>query len=186
MKYIILFFLFINFSFSQYFKGKIEFNDGKTIEGFLKTTKRDDVKFKETENSKIIEYDKNLIKNFEFLQNDKLRKFIYSQTQQINGDQNRTDKWNRLLEIISEGKIVLYRYETSFNNTSTISYFLKKSINNLPIFYYGEGFMYKQKFIPFVEKYFIDCPILVDLVKSKKIKHNKYIDVVEYYNNKCE
>lgn len=182
----ILTLLFLNFkSFSQYNNGKIQFNDGSELIGLIKITKGNDVKFKNDDDSKVKEYDKDLIKSFEFTENSILKKYIYSKTSHLNDEKSRSDKWNKLLKIVIDGKVKLYEYYISVHNSGHTSYYLKKESDDLPIFYYGEGYFYKQKFIPFVENYFSDCNSLVEKVKSKEIKQNAFKKVVEYYNSLC-
>ncbi len=180
-------FLFIyTCSFSQYNRGKIQLNDGTELIGLIKITKDDGVKFKIDDDSAEKKYNNDLIKSFEFNENNILRKFIYSETIHIDNKKSRSDKWNKLLEILIDGKIKLYMYYTIvYNNTGQTSYYIKKENDNLPVFYYGEGYLYKQKFIPFVEKYFSDCTTLIDKVKSKELKHSEFKEVVQYYNQSC-
>lgn len=185
----ILIFLFSNFIvIAQYNQGKIQFIDGTELIGLLKITKGDDVKFKKDADSKVIEYDDDLIKSFEFTENNVLRKFIYSETTHINNENSKTDKMHKLLEIIINGKISLFKYYSNINNMGFITYYLKKESDKLPIFYYAEGYFYKQKFIPFVSNYFSDCVDLVEKVKAKTkdFKHKDYKKVVEYYNKECK
>jgi hypothetical protein len=183
----ILIFVFSNIiSFAQYNNGKIQLNDGNELNGLIKITKGYDVKYKSDDDSKVIEYDNDLIKSFEFTENGILRKFIYSETTHINNEKSRVDKWNKLLEIIIEGKVSLFKYYISVDNMVHTSYYLKKETDKLPLFYYGEGYLYKQKFIPFVSTYFSDCVNLVEKVKAKEFKHKEFKEVVEYYNKECK
>ena len=186
-KLFILIFTLSNFIvFSQYNKGKIFLNNGDELIGLIKITKGDDVKFKSDNDSKVIEYDDDLIKSFEFTENNILRKYVYSETTHLDNEKSRTDKWNKLLEVKVEGKVSLFRYVTTVNNMRHVSYYLKKESDKLPVFYCGKGYFYKQKFIPFVSKYFSDCKNLVEKVKSKELKQKEFEIVVEFYNNECK
>jgi hypothetical protein len=185
-KIFILYLIFSNLiSYSQYNQGKIILNNAKELIGLVKITKGDDLKFKENEDSKVIEYDKKEVSKFEFNTNEGVQKYVYAQTVNLNKD-NNNNKYPKLLKVIIEGKVSLFEYYTvTYNNIGLTSYYVKKESDIFPIFYYGGG-LHRQKFIPFVSEYFKDCETLVDKVKNKELKHNQFEEVVQYYNEKCK
>lgn len=168
---------------AQYNQGKLTLNDGKELNGLLKITKGDDIKYKENEDSKVKEYDKKEVSKFEFNLNGEVHKYIYAKT--IYADEKES-KYFKLLQVLVDGKVSLYLYYSdTYNGIIVTSYYVKRESEPFPLFYQSYSFFHEQKFIPFACEYFKDCEALVQKIKTKELKHTEFKEVVLYYNEKC-
>lgn len=187
-KIIILLVLFIGIScLAQKQRATLYFKDGSELKGYAKITSSQKIKFRKKADERP-----------QFFEHTKIDRIIFEvdhmeyKYMNILGNSGSP----RLLEIIKKGDLILYLNTTKSptmytagggyggGGSITFTYFVAKKGDDIAttIAYRGSitsGF--KKKAI----KYFSDCPILVEKIKTKYFKQKDIIKIVEFYNNNC-
>lgn len=189
---LILSFLTVNLSLSQFRQAKITFNDSTSIEGFGEI-KNNKIYFKIEQTDKAEEWSSDITKGLTFFGYGYSEKFEY-----IKIDKEPTPQ---LVELIEEGHVNLYRdtyidnhfwenlassgsinpllpYNTFHKATIENSYFVKRDSEDVAT-------NISSSFAKRALTYFADCGGLMQKIKSKKFTKNNIEDLVAYYNDYC-
>ena len=191
---IVLLFLTVN-SFSQglfnsYEKGKIYFRNNTELEGFIKKTMDDEIKFKKTLKEKKQLYNYKTVKKVVFIGDNKTlyykrdNHYVYLLEKQING---KLDLYYK--QVYSPG--VMGANGMMMGGHTNTTYFIGKInsdyVEELP------NNVSKKKFWLIFSKYIADCKYIIEKVKDKKsIKKNfkkkstRLFNMINDYNSHCK
>jgi len=180
--------LFVNSLTAQKQKGLIYFNDGTIKEGFVKISGNEKVKYKDSSKKNKLTYLWKNISKITIIEpgNGKFHFFNIK----INGD----DAQRRVLQLVYEGKVNLYKHvintyklSPGFNfgvaplttQVKYISFYMNKK---------GEDVMFvdsNSDFTEIVKKYFSDCSMVKEKIDQKIYTVKNIQDIVFEYNYKC-
>ncbi len=175
--------LFVSTScFSQKDKGSIVLIDGSVISGLVKINSNT-IKFKDSKNSKSVEYDFKTAKSATFYdQKNKEYKYEFIT---IENKENPV-----LFKLEIDGYLKLYSESLSsyggmsgFRSSST--FYIKKENEPISQYYVAFGYIPKISFNNVIESYFTDCKAIQDKVKNGDFKKKDYFEIIEYYNANC-
>jgi hypothetical protein len=186
---------FINLE--SYKKATVYYKNGTEEKGLAKKISGDKFKFKTEKGKKAQKLDYNKVDKISLRIDSKKTMFQYKV---IKGNKKPT-----LLEVIETGKISLYKIDYNsqlytpninsnrqFSNNS--SDFTSIKSTHLYVFREGEKYasdldlrrLNSKHFTKAALEYFKDCPILIQMIKDKKFGKRALIDIIEFYNEKCE
>ncbi|MBL4662199.1 MAG: hypothetical protein JKY22_01225 [Flavobacteriaceae bacterium] len=170
----ILSFLYMN---AQFKEGTIYLKDSTEIKGLIKFKTFGGVKYKEDEGSDIREYEDSQLSGYDINENGIIKKY---RSKKVGAN------FPRIMKIEKLGKINLYSIFGS-NAGSAMGlglpvsegyvFFLEK--NNITI---RTGAKFKNGKLHLIE----DCPTLIDKIKKKEFKKRDVIEIIDYYNKKCD
>ena len=200
MNQIILLFLTffcLNTLNAQHREVVIFFNDSTSLEGFGEV-RNDKIYFKLEQKDKLTEWDYNSVYAIHFVGYGFIEKYEY-----VSSDKYRKP---RIMELIEEGNVLLYELPKEIiitNIVSRINYEVRKTSNdfdinnnpNNPVKSIKEYFIKmpnNEKAIDIVfsfktrvERYFSDCPELIEKVNNKTFTKYTIPEMIIFYNDYC-
>lgn len=190
--FLILTFLFLSNIFGQN-KLAIELNDGTVLDGFGRIKPDETILFKKTEDSEKEIYNYLKVEKLLIHYDDSIHEFEYKI---IDGSAGNGSV--KLFEIIKTGKVILYQDyisgmsygqnmigEYGFTRYSETIYYISVIDSDL-VTSLRHGNTYSNRFKKIAQKYFVDCPDLMEKIKSKFFKRYDIHSIVDYYNEKCK
>ncbi|KZS41907.1 hypothetical protein AWE51_00225 [Aquimarina aggregata] len=185
-KYIILIvinFLIINSLLAQQ-KVVVTKRDGSVINGYGRVKLNNKISFRNTEDGEKVIYDYKTVKNITFLEKETKRTFEYK----LATDGGSSIGEIKLLQVIINDKVNLYleliMQPNSFGDKAKIYYISKKGEDTARRL--GIGNTYSRKFKRVANKYFQDCPDLLQKISNKYFKRYNVENVVKYYLKECD
>ncbi len=186
---------------NKWHKGDLVLHSGDTLNGWLKFesatkgmaglgSKTNKVFYKKTKKGENKKYKKEDFSSFTITKNDKkVEKYatVYTSKKKI-----------QLLKVLAEGKVIVYeaisRVNNSTFNTHTgnwgnnysyeyVNMYIKREDEKIAS---NEFFVNIFKsFKKTAKRYFLDCTELINKIDNDDFKKKRLIEIVEYYNTKC-
>ncbi|MEN8125913.1 MAG: hypothetical protein ABFR32_12380 [Bacteroidota bacterium] len=174
--------------------------DGSILTGIGKIGNYNKIIFKKDKNDEKSIYDYKSVKNIVITYGEKERKYEYKI---VEGNTNTNgNSLIKLLEPIDIGNVNLfgeYSYgaipvpmgsngtgmNMMYSSSPKTTYFLSRKGEDIVTQLYTNN-TYSKKFMTIAEKYFEDCPKLLNKIKSKHFNRYGIESIVSYYNNYCE
>jgi hypothetical protein len=181
----------VQFGFGQTDQAKLIFIDETELEGYA-TIKKNKILFRLTLKDIADEWDENMVKKIVFYGYNTV--FIYEYLQI-----NERDK-PRLFEVVTEGEVTLYsdftRDKNGWNNWQDNIRSPMRSFNffdgnvDMPDIYIKRDFEeypvdLNHNFKNQIIDYFSDCEVLVEKIKTGKLRKTQINEIVDYYNDNC-
>ena len=182
------FIFFTSVSFGQYREGKIIFNDNTSIIGYGEI-KNNKILFKVSLKDQPSEWNYEMAKGIIYSSYGFSEKYVYGKLSK--------EAVPKLLEVIDEGTISLYKYATiervssgyfpnsgGFGNHPTVTdkfkkeYYVKKDNEEYPT---NLNLNFKSTAI----KYFSDCQIICEKINKRIFTKDTIEKMVNYYNDYC-
>ena len=194
---LVVIFLCCNSLKAQHREVVIFFNDSTSLEGFGEV-KKDKIYFKLEQKDELTEWDYKSVYAIHFVGYGFIEKYEY-----VKSDKYRKP---RIMQLIEEGNVFLYELPKQIvitNIVSRINYEVRKTSNDYEL--NGNPFkrvkFIKEYFIKMpnnekaidivfsfktrVERYFSDCPELIEKVNDKTFTKYNIPEMIIYYNDYC-
>lgn len=184
----------LSFLLKKHQKATIFLKNETKKEGYIKFLNNNKISFKEKKNGKASILNHNTVDKITTRINYKKCTFKY-----ITIENNQKPS---LLEIIGEGKVILYEKSYSTHNLPILTNNSFNTNNTQSLTHYTEVFVsrpndsiatdldYKKfnrkHFFKKIIEYFKDCPSLIKKIKAKEYKRRDFIEIVDYYNDNCD
>ncbi len=180
---IILFLTFISIS-AQKNKGILYFNDGTSLEGLVKV-KAETIKFRSSKKSKSVEYSfKDNLKSIDYYDSfDNLYKLEY-----VKFESNKNPKLMFIMrgDFLKLYSMTLFRYNVRVDTGVRRDLYLKKENEDVATYFFSRGYITKKSFKKVVLEYFNDCQSLIEKINNKEFTKIEYLEIIDYYNDKCK
>ena len=170
----------------DYFKGTVVLKNGQELKGLIYREVNLNIRFKMTRDDKLNKIKKEEISEIKISDN------IFKYVNYLNGSKTKI----LALEKIIDGDVSLFvRREyhkersltgsySSFRGSYEKHYYIGNS-NGESLIYLKFANSYSSKFLKRTDKYFSDCPELIQKIDNRGFERNDIEGIVNYYNSEC-